>query len=43
MQARFADFGHTVFATSPAGFGAFIAEEKQKWGKVVRAANIKPD
>ena len=43
MQARFADFGHTAFATSPAGFGAFIAEEKQKWGKVVRAANIKPD
>ena len=43
MQARFADFGLTVFASSPAGFGAFIAEEKRKWGKVVRAANIKPD
>jgi tripartite-type tricarboxylate transporter receptor subunit TctC len=43
MKARFADFGHTVFATSPADFGKFIAEEKEKWGKVIRAANIKPD
>jgi hypothetical protein len=26
-----------------AGFGEFIAEETEKWGKVIRAANIKPD
>ena len=43
MKARFADFGRTTFATSPAEFGKFIAEEKEKWGKVIRAANIKPD
>ena len=43
MKARFADFGHTAFATSSAEFGKFIAKEKEKWGKVIRAANIKPD
>ena len=43
MKARFADFGRTTFATSPAEFRKFIAEEKEKWGKVIRAANIKPD
>jgi tripartite-type tricarboxylate transporter receptor subunit TctC len=43
MKARFADFGRTTFATSPAEFGKFIAEEKEKWGKVIKFANIKPD
>jgi tripartite-type tricarboxylate transporter receptor subunit TctC len=43
MQARTASFGYTAFASSPAGFGNFIAEETTKWGKVIRAANIKPD
>jgi hypothetical protein len=28
---------------SPADFGKLIAEETEKWGKVIRAANIKPD
>ena len=36
-------FGYTVFASSRADFGKFIAEETEKWGKVIRAANIKPD
>jgi tripartite-type tricarboxylate transporter receptor subunit TctC len=43
MEARIANFGYTVFAGSPAEFGTFIAEETKKWGKVIRAANIKPD
>jgi tripartite-type tricarboxylate transporter receptor subunit TctC len=43
MKARFAEFGHTAFATSSIEFAQFIADEKQKWGKVIRAANIKPD
>jgi tripartite-type tricarboxylate transporter receptor subunit TctC len=43
MKARFADFGRTTFANSPAEFGKFIAEEKEKWGKVIKFANIKPD
>ena len=34
--------GGTVFALSPAGFGKFIADETEKWAKVIRAANIKP-
>ena len=43
MKERFADLGRTTPATSPAEFGKFIAEEKEKWGKVIKSANIKPD
>jgi hypothetical protein len=32
-----------VIAGSPADFGRLIAEETEKWSKVIRAANIKPD
>jgi tripartite-type tricarboxylate transporter receptor subunit TctC len=42
IKARFADLGGVVFPTSPAEFGKFIADETEKWGKVIRAANIKP-
>jgi tripartite-type tricarboxylate transporter receptor subunit TctC len=42
MQARFADLGGAAFPTSPAEFGKFIANETDKWAKVIRAANIKP-
>jgi tripartite-type tricarboxylate transporter receptor subunit TctC len=41
MKARFADLGAVVFPSSPAEFGKFIADETEKWGKVVRAANLK--
>jgi len=41
LKARLADFGGTVFALSPADFGKFIADETEKWGKVVQAVNIK--
>ena len=43
MKARLADLGGTVLAGSPADFGKLIADETEKWGKVIRAANIKPD
>jgi tripartite-type tricarboxylate transporter receptor subunit TctC len=43
MKARFADLGVILLAGSPADFGRFIADETEKWGKVIRAANIKPD
>jgi Tripartite tricarboxylate transporter family receptor len=43
MKARLADLGGTALALSPADFGKFIAEEIEKWGKVIRAANIKPE
>ena len=43
MKARFADLGVILLAGSPADFGRFIADETDKWGKVISAANIKPD
>ena len=43
MKARLADLGGTVFAGSPADFGKFIAEETEKWAKVVKFAGIKAD
>jgi tripartite-type tricarboxylate transporter receptor subunit TctC len=43
MRARFADLGGTVLSGPPADFGRLIADETEKWGKVVRAANIKSD
>jgi tripartite-type tricarboxylate transporter receptor subunit TctC len=43
MKARLADLGGTVIAGSSADFGKLIAEDTEKWGKVVRAANIKAE
>ncbi len=43
LRARFADLGGTVLPGSPADFGRQIADETQKWGKVIRAANIKAE
>ena len=42
-RQRFAELGAAVLAGSPAEFGAFLAEETEKWGKVVRFAGAKPD
>ena len=43
MKARIADLAGEVLAGSPADFGKLIADETEKWGKVIRAANIKPE
>jgi tripartite-type tricarboxylate transporter receptor subunit TctC len=43
MKAQLADLGGMVLALSPAEFGKLIADETEKWGKVIRAANIKPE
>jgi tripartite-type tricarboxylate transporter receptor subunit TctC len=43
IKARFADLGLTVLAVSPAGFGKLVAEETEKWGKVVKFSGAKPD
>jgi tripartite-type tricarboxylate transporter receptor subunit TctC len=43
IKARLDDLGVTVFAGSPADFAKHIADETEKWGKVIRAANIKPE
>jgi len=43
FKARLADVAVTPFATSAAELAKHIADETEKWGKVIRAANIKPD
>jgi tripartite-type tricarboxylate transporter receptor subunit TctC len=43
IKARFADLGATLFPGSPADFGRLIANETEKWGKVIRAAGIKAE
>jgi tripartite-type tricarboxylate transporter receptor subunit TctC len=40
LKARLADLGAMALAGSPADFAKFIADETEKWGKVIRAANI---
>ena len=42
MKARLADLGGAVLPGTPADFGKLLAEETEKWGKVIRAADIKP-
>jgi tripartite-type tricarboxylate transporter receptor subunit TctC len=41
FKARLVDLGGTALAGSPADFAMFIAEETEKWAKVIRFANIK--
>jgi tripartite-type tricarboxylate transporter receptor subunit TctC len=43
LKSRLADLGGTVLGGSPAEFGKHIADETEKWSKVIRAANIKPE
>jgi tripartite-type tricarboxylate transporter receptor subunit TctC len=43
IKARLADLGSTPLVGSPADFGKLIADETEKWGKVIRAANIKAE
>jgi len=42
MKTRLADLGGIVLAGSPADFGKLIAVETDKWAKVIRTSNIKP-
>jgi tripartite-type tricarboxylate transporter receptor subunit TctC len=43
ITARFADLGGTPLALTPAEFGTLLADETEKWAKVIRAAHIKPE
>jgi tripartite-type tricarboxylate transporter receptor subunit TctC len=43
LKARLADLGGTPLPGTPAEFGKLIADETEKWGKVVRAAHMKPE
>ena len=42
IRTRLADLGGTVLAGSPGDFGRLIVTETEKWGNVVRKANIRP-
>jgi tripartite-type tricarboxylate transporter receptor subunit TctC len=43
IKARLADLGYTPILSTPAQFGKLVAEETEKWGTVIRTANIKPE
>lgn len=43
MKARLADLGSTVLPGSPDAFGKLLIEQVDKWGKVIRAAGLKPE
>jgi tripartite-type tricarboxylate transporter receptor subunit TctC len=43
IKARLADLGGTVLPGTPADFGKLIADETEKWGKVVKFTGIKPE
>ena len=43
MKKRLTDLGVAVFAGSPADFGKFIADETEKWAKVVKFADVKTE
>jgi tripartite-type tricarboxylate transporter receptor subunit TctC len=43
IKARLADLGSAPLSMTPSEFGKLIADETEKWGKVIRAANIKAE
>ena len=43
IKTRLADLGGTPLVGSPADFGKLVADDTEKWGKVIRAANIKAE
>jgi len=43
VTARLADMGSAAHALSAADFGKLIAEDVEKWGKVVKFAGLKPE
>jgi tripartite-type tricarboxylate transporter receptor subunit TctC len=43
VKKRFAEVGATLISTSPADFGKYVADETEKWGKVVKFSGAKPD
>jgi tripartite-type tricarboxylate transporter receptor subunit TctC len=43
LKVQLAGLGATALAGSPAEFGKFIADETDKWAKVVKFAGIKPE
>jgi tripartite-type tricarboxylate transporter receptor subunit TctC len=43
IKAQLAALGNTVVSGSPVDFGQLLAEESDKWAKVIKFANIKPE
>ena len=43
IKARLSDLGGMVLTGSPTDLGKLVADETEKWGKVIRAANVKPE
>jgi tripartite-type tricarboxylate transporter receptor subunit TctC len=43
LQARLAELGGEPMPTTPAQFGKLVAEETERWGKLIWAANIKAE
>jgi tripartite-type tricarboxylate transporter receptor subunit TctC len=43
VKARLADLGAAVLAGTPADFGRMLADETEKWGRVVKASGAKPE
>ena len=43
LQARLAELGGEPMPMTPAQFGKLVAEETERWGKLIRAANIKAE
>jgi tripartite-type tricarboxylate transporter receptor subunit TctC len=43
IAARLADMGGTPLSGSPADYGRLIADETEKWGKVIQTAGIKAE
>jgi len=43
FKARLADLGGTALSGSPLDFGKFVADETEKWAKVVKFAGVKAD
>jgi len=43
LKTRLLELGGTLLPGSPADFGRLVADETEKWAKVIRAANLKAD
>ena len=43
LRAKLAELGGIVLGGSPADFARLIADDTEKWGKVIRAADIRPE
>jgi tripartite-type tricarboxylate transporter receptor subunit TctC len=43
IKARIIDLGGTVLPGTPAEFGEYVADETEKWAKVIKFADIKPE